>query len=190
MPHLAFYSGLFLITSCTLMLQVIQTRILSVVAWYHLAFFAISMAMFGLTAGAVWVYLRGDRFTEKTLSHDLAYFSSAFALCTILCLIVQMTLAPVTIRSLTAIWTWVELALCMSIPFFFSGIVVSLALTRSPFPVGRVYGVDLLGAAAGCLGVLLILNSTDAPSGLIWVGALAAAGALLFFAVANRRGAR
>ena len=43
-----FYGGLFLITSCTLMLQVLQTRILSVVAWYHLAFFAISMAMFGL----------------------------------------------------------------------------------------------------------------------------------------------
>ena len=56
-----FYTGLFLITACTLMLQVIQTRILSVVAWYHLAFFAISMAMFGLTVGAVWVYLRRDR---------------------------------------------------------------------------------------------------------------------------------
>ena len=29
----------------------VQTRILSVVAWYHLAFFAISMTMFGLTVG-------------------------------------------------------------------------------------------------------------------------------------------
>src|SRR5918999_6250762 len=69
-----FYTGLFLITACTLMLQVTQTRILSVVAWYHLAFFAISMAMFGLTVGAVWVYLRRDRFSEKTLSYDLSYF--------------------------------------------------------------------------------------------------------------------
>ena len=47
-----FYGGLFLVTAATLMLQLIQTRILSVVAWYHLAFFVISMAMFGLTAGA------------------------------------------------------------------------------------------------------------------------------------------
>ena len=45
-------------------------RILSVMAWYHLAFFAISMAMFGLTAGAVWLYLRRDRFTDKTLSYE------------------------------------------------------------------------------------------------------------------------
>ena len=180
MSRLRFYIGLFLITSCTLMLQVIQTRILSVVAWYHLAFFAISMAMFGLTAGAVWVYLRGERFTEKTLSYDLSYFSTAFAVTTALCLIIQMSLPLTVTLSVTSILTWVELALCMSIPFSFSGVVVSLALTRSPFPIGRVYGVDLLGAAVGCLGVLLILNNTDGPSAVLWVGAIAAAGALFF----------
>ena len=70
MSRYYFYIGLFLITASTLMLQLIQTRILSVVAWYHLAFFVISMAMFGLTVGAVWVYLRRDRFTEATLSYD------------------------------------------------------------------------------------------------------------------------
>jgi predicted membrane-bound spermidine synthase len=186
-PHTAnmvsqsnFYTGLFLITACTLMLQIIQTRILSVVAWYHLAFFAISMAMFGLTVGAVWVYVRYDRFSEKTLSYDLSYFSTGFALSTLLCLIVQMSLTPVVTRSMTSILTWAELAICLSIPFFFSGIVVSLALTRSPFPVGRVYGADLLGAAVGCLGVLVLLNNTDGPSAILWVGAFAAAGALFF----------
>jgi hypothetical protein len=58
--------------------------------------------------------------------------------------------------------------------------VVSLALTRSPFPVGRVYGADLVGAAVGCLGVLVLLNNTDGPSAVLWVGAIAAAGALSF----------
>ncbi len=177
---LNFYVGVFLITSCTLMLQIIQTRILSVVAWYHLAFFAISMAMFGITAGAVWVYLRRDRFSEKTLSYDLSYYSTAFALTTALCLIVQMTLSPIVTPSATSVWTWTELALFMSVPFFFSGIVVSLALTRSPFPIGRVYAVDLIGAAVGCLGVLLLLNSTDGPSAILWVASIAATGAMFF----------
>ena len=85
------------------MLQVIQTRILSVVTWYHLAFFAISMAMVGLTAGAVWVYLRRDRFTEKTLSYDLSYYSAAFAVTTGLCLMIQMTLLPFVTHSVTSI---------------------------------------------------------------------------------------
>jgi hypothetical protein len=175
-----FYVGLFLTTACTLMLQVVQTRILSVVTWYHLAFFSISMAMFGLTAGAVWVYLRRDRFTEKTFSYDLSYYCGAFAVTTGLCLVAQLTLVPVATRSMTTVFTWAELAVCLAIPFFFSGVVVSLALTRSPFPIGRVYGVDLLGAAAGCLGALLVLNSTDGPSAVLWVAAVAAAGAVFF----------
>jgi hypothetical protein len=49
-------------------------------------------------------------------------------------------------------------------PYVLLGIVVSLALTRSPFPVSRVYGVDLLGAATGCIVTLLLLNSVDTYS--------------------------
>jgi hypothetical protein len=180
MARWKFYAGLSLITACTLMMQVLQTRILSVVTWYHLAFLAISMAMFGLTAGAVFVYLKRERFTAATLGHDLAYFSGAFALATLACLAVQMSMAPAVIWSLTAIVTWAVLAICLAVPFFFAGIVVSLALTRSPFPIGRVYGIDLLGAAAGCLGALLLLNVTDGPSGILVVGALGAAAASLF----------
>lgn len=180
LSSLHFYAGLFLVTASTLMLQLVQTRILSVVAWYHLAFFAISMAMFGLTGGAVWVYLRQDRFTERTLSYDLSYYSAAYAVVTGVCLLVQMTLTPIVVRSLTSIWSWAEVALCIAIPFFFSGVVVSLALTRSPFPIGRVYGVDLLGAATGCLGVLLVLNVTDGPSAVLWIATLTALGAWFF----------
>jgi predicted membrane-bound spermidine synthase len=182
MRPLFFYAGVFLIGSATLMLEIIQTRILSVVVWYHLAFFVISLAMFGLTAGAVWVYLHPVRFTEKTLPYDLSYFSGLFALATAICLAVQMTLAPVISAVTTTIWIWTELALCLSIPFFFAGVLMSLALTRSPFPVGWVYGVDLLGAATGCLGALLLLNLTDGPSAVLWVAVFVAGGALAFSA--------
>jgi hypothetical protein len=180
MRPLFFYTGVFLISSSTLMLEIIQTRILSVVVWYHLAFFVISLAMFGLTVGAVWVYLRRVRFTEKTLSYDLSYFSGLFALATAICLSVQMTLAPVISGAMTTLWIWTELAICLSIPFFYSGVVLSLALTRSPFRIGHVYGVDLLGAAIGCLGALLLLNLTDGPSAVLWVAAFVAGGALAF----------
>jgi spermidine synthase len=183
MANFRFYSGLFLITACTLMLQLTQTRILSVVAWYYLAFFAISMAMFGLTAGAIWVYSKRDRFTEKTLTYDLGYFSSIFAVSIAVCFAFQMSLAlqsPGLHTTLGNIWAWLELSIAIAIPFFFSGIVVSLALTRSPFPIGRVYGFDLLGAAVGCLGVLWLLSTTDGPSTMLWIAAIASLGAWLF----------
>lgn len=175
-----FYTGVFCVTAATLMLQVIETRILSVILWYHLAFFAISMAMFGLTAGAVWVYGRGDRYSPQTLSFDLAYFSAAFAITTVLSLAMQLTLALTITFSLSGLTVLVLLAAITAVPYFFSGVTISLALTRSPFPIGRVYGVDLLGAASGCLGALFLLNSTDGPSAVIWVGALAAGGAIFF----------
>lgn len=180
MKSARFYFGVFLVTASGLMLQVIQTRILSVVLWYYLAFLVISLAMFGITAGTVWVYLRRGRFSERTLSHDLTYFTSALAITIAVCAAVQTGLAPVDGAFGTKIVVWLEFAACLAIPFFISGVVVSLALTRSPFPVGRVYAVDLAGAACGCLGVLLVLDLTDAPSALFWVSALTALGAVSF----------
>ncbi len=175
-----FFAGVFLLTLTTLMLEIIQTRILSVVSWYYFAFFIISIAMFGMTAGAVWVYMRHDRFTEKTLSRDLVFSTTAFALSIALSLAVQMTLVPTVVRTVTSIIVWVELAICMAVPFFFSGVAVSLALTRSPYSIGRVYGFDLAGAALGCLGALLVLNITDGPSAILWTAAIGAAAAVAF----------
>ena len=57
-----FYPGLFLLCMSTLMLQITETRILSVVSFYYLAFLTISMAMFGMTVGALIVYFRQDVF--------------------------------------------------------------------------------------------------------------------------------
>src|SRR5262245_49231341 len=175
-----FYGGLSMLAAGTLMLEVIETRLLSVMMWYHLAFFVISAAMFGMTAGAVWVYLRRSRFTRDFLSHDLTWMSSAFGLSAALSLVVQVSLAPAIVASATLVAVLLELALAIALPFFFSGAAVSLALTRSPYPLGRVYAADLTGAAVGCLGVLGVLRLTDAPSAILLVGAAGAAAAVLF----------
>src|SRR4030043_140881 len=122
MSRFKFYAGVFLVTSSTLMLQLIETRILSVILWYHLAFFAISMAMFGLTAGSVWIYLKRERYTQKTMSYDLVYFSAAFAITTVLSLGMQLALTLTLTFSITGIIVWVLLAVIMAVPYFFSGI--------------------------------------------------------------------
>ncbi|RDI62114.1 class I SAM-dependent methyltransferase [Microvirga subterranea] len=178
--RLPFYAGLGMVTAATLMLQIVETRIISVTSWYHLAFFVISIAMFGLTAGAVWVYLRPRRYRPEELSYHLAAASLGFALSTVLALLVQLTVVTSLPASVMSLVVWAEFAVVLSLPFFFSGIVVSLALTRSPFPVGVVYGVDLVGAALGCLGALVLLNLVSGPSAVLWIAVLIAAGGLLF----------
>ena len=175
-----FYAGLFLLTAATLMLEVIETRLLSVMMWYHLAFFVISASMFGMTAGAVWAYLRRERMTRETLSLTLGRLSAAFAIATALSLALQITLATAIVASATLAVVLAELAIAIALPFFCSGAAVSLALTQSPWPAGQVYAVDLVGAALGCLGVLGVLQVTDAPSAILLVAALGATAAALF----------
>src|SRR2546430_7330159 len=175
-----FYAALGLVTAATLMLQIIETRIISVTSWYHLAFFVISIAMFGLAAGAVFVYLHKERFRPERLSHDLAVATLAFALTTDLAILVQLTVVTGASPSLTSLVAWAEFTLCLALPFFFSGVVVSLSLTRSPYPIGKVYGADLIGAAIDCIGALVLLNVTRGPSAVLWIGAVIGLAALGF----------
>jgi spermidine synthase len=160
----------------------VQTRILSVILWYYLAFFAISVAMLGMTIGAVWVYLRRDRFLPDRLTIDLSRFALAMAVSIPVSMMVQFSL--ITSLSLVAstFISWSLLLAAMAVPYAFAGVVVSLALTRSPFPVNQVYGVDMLGAALGCAAVVLLLNVLDGPTTLIVTGLIAALGAYCFTA--------
>lgn len=180
--RLPFLAGLFLICMAVLMLQILQTRILSVVSHYHLAFFAISMAMFGMTAGALLVHFRPGWFLADHLGAQLARSSAGFALATALSLVLLIT-SVVLVHPGNLVVTslvWLKLVLVLAPPYLFAGVAVSLALTRSPWPVGLVYGVDLVGAATGCLVVLVLLDRVDALSAVLLVAAVGAVAGSLF----------
>ncbi|HEY4049910.1 MAG TPA: hypothetical protein VGM27_23860 [Acidobacteriaceae bacterium] len=180
-----FLSGVFLITFSVLIFQILQTRILSVIAWYYMAFFAISVAMLGMTVGAVWVYLWRERFQSTPLPITLSNFALLAALAMPASIVVQFCLITSTVLSLTTVISWSLLLTVMAMPYVFSGVVVSLALTRSPFPTGQVYGVDLLGAALGCVAVIAILNVLDGPTAVIVAGVICGLSALAFAASAG-----
>ena len=40
----------------TLLVEILSTRLLSVLTWYHLSFLAVSLAMLGMASGAVFVF--------------------------------------------------------------------------------------------------------------------------------------
>jgi spermidine synthase len=178
-----FLIGVFLICMCGLMLQIVQTRILSVIIHYYLVFFAVSMAMLGMTAGSLVVYFRPRLFSSERVLEHLAWIGSAFALSIVfstLSLITTVIGSAVTNTVVMTLVVWFKLILILLPPYVLAGMAISLALTRSPWPVGIVYGVDLVGAASGCLVALLLLSWLDAVSALIAIGAFAALAALFF----------
>src|SRR5262245_37428248 len=71
-PCMHFFLALFILCASTLMYQVVLTRLLSVTAWYYLAFVAISMSLFGLTAGALLVQLRPELFPAERVRERTA----------------------------------------------------------------------------------------------------------------------
>src|SRR5215471_13715219 len=75
------YIGLFLTTLSLLQLELFLTRIFSVTMWYHFAFMAISLAMFGLAAGAVLVEVMKKREPHKTLANTALLFALTSAIC-------------------------------------------------------------------------------------------------------------
>src|SRR5262249_60851054 len=61
------------------MTELSLTRIFSVTMYYHFAFMAISIALFGLSASGVYVFLMRDRWLNRPLSVLLADHALAYA---------------------------------------------------------------------------------------------------------------
>jgi hypothetical protein len=174
------YLGLFLVTLGTLMLEILLTRIFSVTMWYHFAFLAISVAMFGMTAGAIAVYIRADYFAPDRSKEHLTRSAYWFALATIIGFVTFLCIPFVIDRSLNGLFGLCLIYLSVSVPFFFSGICVSIAMTRFPSQVGRLYATDLAGAAAGCLLFDAALRVVDGVTAVFLVAFVAAVGAAFF----------
>jgi hypothetical protein len=141
--------------------------------------------MLGLTAGALLVYLRERHGAQMDAIPILGRIVAAYAICIAVALLLQMATPVPLIRWATVVVVWLKLILILAAPFVFAGMAVSLALTRSPFPVGIIYGVDLLGAATGCLATLALLNWVDGPSAIFVVAGIAALSAMCFVRAAG-----
>lgn len=171
------YAGLFLVTQATLMYEILLTRIFSVTMWYHFAFMAISIAMFGMTAGAVLVYFFPDYFKAERTNQHLGLFSLLFAITTVVSFFIDLRIPFITSDQLRIVsFTY----LITAIPFVFSGICVSLALTKFPLQLSKLYAADLAGAAFGCVALIFSLRVTDGPTTVLNLTLLAALASVLF----------
>ena len=186
-PSRAVYAGLFVTALATLAFEILLTRILSVTLWYHFAFMAISLAMFGMTAGAIAVYAMpgwfGAHQTRQRLAQSALLFSGFVVVAFLLHLWTPFGRGS---HLLGLVLLCLNFAV-MSLPFVFSGIAICLCLTRFPRHVGRLYAADLAGAALGCLMLVSLLSVADGPSAVFLVAGLAAVGAAMFAAGTTSR---
>jgi hypothetical protein len=186
----------------TLLLELALTRIFSVVFYYHFAFLAISIALFGLGTGGVFSYVVAG--WKAPLFRKLGRLSLIASLLVILGLAVLLGQG-----STLSYWDLGLVYFTAALPFFVAGAIVSLAISETVAQVNRVYFFDLAGAAAGCfllLGMVRLVGGPDtviaaavtfAVAAAIWhsldgsvrgrAGSVALALALVAFLVYNQR---
>lgn len=184
-PNRASLIGVALTSAAILTLEIVLTRIFSVMMWYHFAFMAISMALLGGGVAGVWIYLFPGRFPTDRLHRQLTLFAWLFSLAVILCFAsaLHIPFSVSTARKGMTIQNALWLALIyldLAIPFFLGGACMSLAMSRWSRTVGRVYFFDLAGGSLGCLASIGALTALGGPGAVLGVAVLAGAAALAF----------
>jgi hypothetical protein len=172
-------AGVALMSAALLMTELALTRIFSVTMYYHFAFLAISIALFGLSASGVYVFVARRWLLSAPPERLLAGHAVAFAAVTVVSLYalvrlrVGLNYSPENLRLMIAIYTLAAL------PFFAGGAVISLAISRYAGRINLVYAADLIGAAGGCLLLIPLLNTIGAPGAVLTAAAFAALAAVL-----------
>jgi len=132
------YLGIFFISLATLAYEIALTRLLSVIAWYHLAFFAVSTAMLGMTAGATTVYLKPDWFAKSRLNDSIARACLGYSLA-IPVVLITLCLTPLILkRSVMSLFALISATFTCTLPFYFSGIAITAVLTKQKLPIGKI----------------------------------------------------
>jgi len=172
------YLGVALTTLATLVLELALTRIFSVVFYYHFAFLAISIALFGLGAGGVFSYVvagrRGNFFAKLG---TLAVVNAALVLIGLIFVLTR--------RGEPDSWTLALVYFTSALPFFTAGTILSLVIADTIKRVNRVYFADLLGAAAGCLALIPLLELFGGPNTVIAAGLLFALSGIVWYSLAG-----
>src|SRR6187551_3006050 len=121
----AVLGGIAAVSAALLMTELALTRIFSVTMYYHFAFLAISIALFGLSASGVFVFVTrralGARDTRQLLTLGALLHGAAtlVALAFLVRIRVGLNYSPENLVLMIAIYT------VAAMPFFTGGFVVS-----------------------------------------------------------------
>jgi hypothetical protein len=180
-PHWSqIYLSVALTTLATLLLELSLTRVFSVIFYYHLAFMAISIALFGLGAGGVFSYVvaawKGNVYIKLGRLSAL----NSILVVAALAIVLELTHTP-------GPWQLAAIYFVTALPFFISGIILSLVISETIERVDRVYFFDLAGASVGCLLLIPFLERFGGLGTVLSVGVLFAAAAAVWHSMAGSR---
>jgi hypothetical protein len=169
-------AGIFLVSFSLIAFEIALSRLLSVLLSYHYVFAVLAIALLGLGGGGIFLHLfRGCGDEKKKPAGDLSLWAAIFALTVTFSVILALRLGA-SFRTLDHFFFY---SLLFLIPFFWAGILLARVYREFPADSAKVYGFDLVGAACGSFGCLLLLDRLGVVSTVFLLGILSSAAALL-----------
>ena len=171
-----------LISCGTILFEVCLTRIFSVTMWYYFGFFSISLAMLGIATAAVWCSGFFRDCSEEEYKKFFSISSFFFALSAPLSIFVHLN-CNFGRFLVTDIQFYLILSihiLLLILAFFFSSLCISLVLFCYHREIGKVYSVDLIGAACGSFIVIPLMYYFSPLALIFLISAMAFLGCFLF----------
>jgi len=177
-------AALFLVSANLILWEVLLTRIYSTILFYHFAFMAVSVSMFGLTLGAVLVFVKPP--TDKNRESWMGGLALATAGATAFSITAQLFMPLVPGPGGAPSHYMIATYLLSAFPFVPGGAFICLALTRYA-DVGVLYAADLAGAAAGSVLMPLIIIAFNGPGAVLVAAAFSSMAAALLWRTLNSR---
>lgn len=173
--------ALFLLSAATLTYEINLTRLFSVAQFYHFAFMIVSIALLGFGASGTVLALF-PHLQPVNVFTKLSWLTIACG-CSMLAAHLLTNWLP--FDSFSVAWDKRQVAVlvlhysALACPFFFSGLVTGLLLTKYPQQAGYTYALNLLGSACGCVLALLIPNTLGGEGTVAFSTTIAGLTALL-----------
>jgi hypothetical protein len=169
----AIYLALVLVSAATLAFQVTLTRFFALAQGHHLAFMAISLALLGAGASGTFLSLKPPtaRGWQRTLTTGAALFTLSLPAAYLAINYLPFDAYRLALERSQFVWLALYY-LALTIPFFFSGLVIGTTLAARPEQATSLYAANLLGSGFGPPLALVSLATVGGPGTLFFCALL------------------
>ncbi|MTI81638.1 MAG: hypothetical protein FH758_12315 [Firmicutes bacterium] len=155
MPKAVILFALALITYTLFTFEILVTRLFSAIVWYHFVFIAISLAIFCIGLGGIYVYKQA----KESLLKDKSTLYLKLMKQSSLVMAVSIPLNTLAIYKIPFnLLLFLPYLALVAVPFIAAGIFISSAFKNFSGWSHFLYFGDLVGSAIGSVAVINLLN--------------------------------
>jgi spermidine synthase len=158
--------------------------------YYHFVFMSISLAMLGFACSGICVYLFPSFFKKTKSYSQIALSSALFAAAMIAAIFIYVNIRFVPEQSLISLYNLLIIFTAIFLPYFFSGLTITLIFKHHAKNITIIYCYDLIGAGLGCIAVVCLLFLYDGISLVFFTAFIASLAAVVFASRSPSRNAK